>query len=66
MNKRLPFRERSIQTPNPARDAYHVTFRPIHMTREKVVSLLKKEKDAILLLADSVVAKHTIREMMGP
>ena len=32
---------------------------------EKVAQLPKEEKDAILLLIDSVVAKHTIREVMG-
>lgn len=32
---------------------------------EKVAGLPKEEKDAILLLIDSVVAKHTIREVMG-
>jgi transcriptional regulator with XRE-family HTH domain len=32
---------------------------------EKVAQLPKEEKDAVLLLIDSVVAKHTIREVMG-
>ena len=32
---------------------------------EKVAQLPKEEKDAILLLIDSVIAKHTFREVMG-
>jgi hypothetical protein len=32
---------------------------------EKVARLPKEEKEAILLLIDSVVAKQTIRQVMG-
>jgi len=32
---------------------------------EKVAQLPEEEKSAVLLLLDSVIAKHTIRKVMG-
>ena len=32
---------------------------------EKVAQLPEEEKNAVLLLLDSVIAKHTIRKVMG-
>ena len=32
---------------------------------EKVAQLPEEEKNAVILLLDSVIAKHTIRKVMG-